>query len=171
MKKRFNSVGICVLCFLMLFVFSNVSAEEINGDVVQDPYEVTFKSNYKENGAREKVTADFKGPTTITYGESITTTSSWSISLEIGAKNYIIDQIEARLGFAYSYATSSAASFNSTYVVSPGKTGAVYFTPYIHHVYLKLYDRTVNKTSWVTVKTPYKLSNGFTDGLYELIEK
>lgn len=167
MKKIISVLLATSLSFLFILP---VAAEDINGSVVQEPYGVEFKSNYKINGTREKVTADFVGPTTITTGEAITTTSTWSGNVSVSIKSFIIQKMDLQLGISYSYSSSSQTQFSATFAVESGKIGAVYFTPYIHYIYLKLTETGSDQVRYITIKTPYVLNNGFTDGLYELIQ-
>lgn len=118
-----------------------------------------------------KVTPYVAGPATITYGVSVTTNESFSSSMTIGGslKVLIRSEFTATTGLTWTYSSSSSTSFSTTFSVESGKIGAVYFFPLLRYVIGYYYDAYGNPTR-VDANYPIKLTSGFTDGLFMLIQ-
>ena len=82
----------------------------------------------------------------------------------------IIAKIEGSVGFNWSTSSTLTQSVGVTKTVPAGKTGALYFTPYMK-VFNVIYTDE-NFDEWpITAKSPIELENGMPDGLFELIYK
>lgn len=132
---------------------------------IQEDY-AYVTSYYQYGGVRTKVTPDYVGPCTINYVTSITSTSSWGVSVGVQVKIKVIAAINV-VG-TYTYSSSSSTSVGAGFPVESGRTAAVYFTPYFMH-YDTQYIDYIHSPLQVPVNTPKILSNGLTDGLYELV--
>ena len=124
------------------------------------------------NGNRYNVSPDCVGEGTLTVQTSVTVTDSFSASITIGGSMElaIIAKIEGSVGFNWSTSSTLTQSVGVTKTVPAGKTGALYFTPYMK-VFNVIYTDE-NFDEWpITAKSPIELENGMPDGLFELIYK
>ena len=124
------------------------------------------------NGNRYKVSPDCVGECTLTVQTSVTVTDSFSASITIcgSMELAIIAKIEGSVGFNWSTSSTLTQSVGVTKTVPAGKTGALYFTPYMK-VFNVIYTDE-NFDEWpITAKSPIELENGMPDGLFELIYK
>ena len=121
-------------------------------------------------GSKQKITADFVGPCTIAYGESITKTGSITGNLSAEIQKKIFNKIKATISISIAWSSSTSKTFSTTYPVPNNKTGAIYFTPYLSKSNVKYYDDNGNLHNVVAI-FPVTTSAGFIDGKYELILK
>jgi len=130
----------------------------------------------KINGARQKVTADIKGPGSVSVGESITVSESFSGTYGVA----LGEEIKYNASFNWVKSLLSAKTFGVTLNVAAGKTGYVGFTPYINKTWGKAYIDTYNMVNQLIKSeysgivygySPKKTSAGYCDGLYELVYK
>ena len=133
------------------------------GTFVLNSYNLTFP------GTEQKVTADVLGPATISYGESITITETFSFDASVTIKEIMIKNIEAEVGFTWSSSADSTKTFSVSFPVSDGKIGAVYFTPY-YGKFDAAYVHSEQRIYKGTLMSPKKTASGFADGLYQLKE-
>lgn len=117
-------------------------------------------------GTMSKMTPDVRGPATITYGTSLTTTSSISVNFGAEINAFVFKTLALKFGVSYTQSSSTSRNFSSTFNVPSGKTGAVYFTPRLYTGTCIYVDQNGQGTS--TFVTFPKTINGFTDGVYEL---
>lgn len=165
MKKVFRFLTI----ILVLLSFTSISAEEVNGPVDPNPYGIEFESIATTYGTKSRVCPEALGPCTISVQYSVTTYSSWSVSVSASIKNVVIDKLDVEVGIEYNYSTESSSAYSVTYDVSSGKYGSIYFTPHFR-VIVFTFDDNVNGVRRCILKTPMKVG-GFTDGYYELVER
>ncbi|NBJ90879.1 DUF6060 domain-containing protein [Acutalibacter sp. 1XD8-36] len=160
------------------------SAEEsdvpamLERDVTPMPYTTySYKesSSSKVSGSAVKVTADVKGPASITYGESITISDSYSAGVTLSSS--IKRAIQIGASFTWQRSLSTGTNFSVTYKVPSGKTGYVKFTPYLNKTKGTLTRSTTmgiivgTETYDAEGKSPIKLSNGLPDGTYAIVLK
>lgn len=129
---------------------------------------------YKDSGSIIKCSPDAIGPATITYGNSVTVTESFSASFNLTAeaKKYI----KAGASFAWNDSASTSTSFGVSFSVPSGKTGYVAFSPRrnvsVGDMYEEVWNGNIlvveNHLGLVSGYSPIKLSNGFADGVYSL---
>lgn len=143
--------------------------QPLRGPVTQLTNDVSYSSGSIIRGTRTRVTPYVKGPATISYLESVTTNSSFSIALAAELKTKIFNIASAKLQVNMSKSSSSSKNFAMDFSVPSGKYGAVYFTPLICKVHAVYYDSKGSPSSFVA-SFP-KVINGFTDGYYEVITK
>ncbi len=121
-------------------------------------------------GSKQKITADFVGPCTIAYGESITKSGTVTGNLSAEIQNKIFNKIKATISVSIAWSSSTSKNFSTTYPVPNNKKGAVYFTPYLSKSNVKYYDGNGNLHN-VVATFSVTTSAGFIDGTYELILK
>lgn len=126
-------------------------------------------STYQTKGPRQKVTPDITGAATVSYGNAITTGNNITVSLDADINTKISVEVTLKLGVSYTKSSSSNQPFGMTFDVPAGKTGAIYFTPFIY-VGNCTYVNEVGVGTSTQVSFP-KVVNGFTDGLSELVTK
>jgi|GEM_PF-6387707 len=133
---------------------------------------VVLSSYWNSYGNRDRVSPYVKGPGKVSITTSITTACTYSFSIGVTSgdliKKYIRTAFEGQFGIAWQYSSSSSLSLS--YDIPAGKTGAIYFTPAIYKTSGYYYDSNYNSYP-VSASTPKKLSNGLTDGIFELIYK
>lgn len=148
-------------------------------DIVPQGRPSTFAYTFEQSSADKtlgtavKITADIKGPASVSYGESVTVSDSFGGDISINAK--IEDAIEGGASFTWENSLSSSAQFSVTYSIPAGKTGYIQFTPYYNlstgTIVRRLYSPSLVKTErfkgWG--RSPIKLSTGFADGIYALV--
>lgn len=149
--------------------FPTSTPQPLRGPVTQLQNDVSYSSGSIIHGTRIRVTPYAKGPATITYLESVTTNSSFSIELAAELKTKIFNIASAKLQVNMSKSSSISKNFATNFPVPSGKYGAVFFTPYICKVNAVHYDSKGAPHSFVA-RFP-KVINQFTDGYYELITK
>ena len=142
--------------------------KQFRGPIAPDT--VYIQSSSVITGPRQKVTPDSKGPCNLSYGDSVTTNFSISGSLGASVQSKIFKKVKAEVNVTVAWNSSSSSQFSSSYDIPQGKVGAVYFSPYLTRAIVKYYDNDCKMTQ-VEAKFPNTLSNGFTDGLYELVIK
>ncbi len=142
--------------------------KQFRGPIAPDT--VYIQSSSVITGPRQKVTPDFKGPCSLSSGQSVTTNFSISGSLGASVQSKIFKKVKAEVNVTIAWNSSSSSQFSSTYNIPQGKVGAVYFSPYLTRAIVKYYDNDCKMTQ-VEAKFPNTLSSGFTDGIYELVTK
>jgi hypothetical protein len=127
-------------------------------------------------GTPIKVSADVTGPATISYLTSKTVSCSFGggISLSAAMQN----AIKSGASFSWNTSLSTASSLSYSFSVPSGRTGYIQFTPYLnvtsgnlYQIYVSSYGTTETNLGSVWGKSPKSLSNGFADGLYELVTR
>lgn len=119
-----------------------------------------------------KVTPDVVGPATISYGTSATYSASFGGSISLN-----MDMIAAVVNGAsvsWSYSASSSQNFGMTFNVASGRIGYIQFKAYWNVSTGRLFEMPLYGPgniydAWG--QCPKVLSNGFADGIYELIYK
>ena len=153
-------------------LYAAVTVETSNvlrGPIYPYPDTVYVSSIYTQNGTRQKVTPDVKGPATISYGQSVGVSSSISANFGIEINTRIFNAVAVKAGVSYSSSRQSNTNFGVTFSIPSGRIGAVYFTPYLivgNAVYVDKNRKGYN----VTAKYP-KSAGSFADGLYEVITR
>lgn len=148
------------------------------------PYAITFdrytassSREYLDRSKKKAVTPAVKGDpnngTTISYGNSISFSASYSISLTSGEISTILSSV----GGSYVKSASSNSNFGATFHVPANQIRRVYFTPYVLETKGKLQKYVQNESEAnprpqgspksVTAKFIKKVGS-FADGLYEL---
>lgn len=130
------------------------------------PYSFTIRSSTTGYGSAKKVSASCKGPCTITYSNTITTTQTFSITLSASLQAKFIATFQAQTGATWSKSSSTSLSYSLP--VDSGKTGAVYFKPKIRTVQSTYYDDNYSPT-YFTATCPVTLDSGVTDGLFYVV--
>lgn len=121
--------------------------------------------DYIDTAKGKRVTPYTQGPASISYGNSETFASSFSISLSAPIKSAM-----GSIGTTKSY--SSSSQFGTAFTIKSGERKAVFFYPRVNE-----YKGKLSKISWLTAaelssetiysKHPVKLGS-FADGLYRL---
>jgi len=132
--------------------------------------------NTKVNGTRLKVTADLRGPATVSVVETKTFTESFS-----GTYGYALgEEIKYNASFQWVKSVANAKSLSYSLKIDSGKIGYIAFTPYINKTWGKSYIDTYNMVNQrikseyaglVYGYSPKKTDFGFADGLYEVVQK
>ena len=143
---------------------------EILRGPVGPPDSIFITSSNTIQGARQKVTSDFRGPVTITYAESYTSSGSITVGLSASVEARIFTKIKVEINGSIAWSSSSQTSFSASYNVPANKIGAIYFTPYLSRSSVTYYDSNGDGTL-VTATFPITTAAGYTDGLYELITR
>ena len=142
--------------------------KQFRGPIAPDT--VYIQSSSSITGPRQKVTPDSKGPCSLSYGDSVTTSFSISGSLGASVQSKIFKKIKVEVNVTVAWSSSSTRQFSVSFPVPQGKVGAVYFSPYLTRAVVKYYDNDYNMTQ-VVATFPNTLSTGFTDGVFELVTK
>lgn len=160
----------------------NNTEENKNEDEVSILTDLYFVWDYIElysstnMGAGQKVSPDAQGPTVISYGTSVSTSNSFSLS--VSADYAVKEVIKAGASFGWTTTTTSSATFGVGYEIPAGKRGAVYFAPYYNYTRGTLTKKTYTFTgglqsvdTWYnqSAKSPKNLGNGLADGYYYLV--
>lgn len=117
-------------------------------------------SPYLDYSKKTRVSMEFEGPCSISYGFSKTFTFSANASLDATEK--------IKVGGVWSAATTE--TFGVTYSVPEGKIGYVVFTPRYKKIIAErqnYFDATLLSTETITIYQPTKIGS-FADGLYAL---
>ncbi len=128
--------------------------------------------NYTSLGTARKCTADVVGPASLSYGNQISTTETFSASVNLSGEK---DAVQAGASFGWSTSSSSSSNFGVSFPVPSGKTGYVTFRPRYNTTEGTLRTRVYYNNSLLiddseTVKghSPKILATGFTDGIFAL---
>lgn len=152
--------------------YGTEDASTLRYETVMYNYQET--STYQANGTPVKVSADSKGPASISYFISQTISCSFggNISLTTAYKN----AISSGASFSWNNTLSSQVQNGYTYPVPSGRTGYIRFTPYmnvttgnLYQIYISSYGTEEKNLGTVWGYSPKALSNGIADGLYELV--
>ena len=125
---------------LSIYEVEELMKEKTENTVV--PYGVVYPYRDKvlvnsysvQYGTRRKMTPDVKGPATITYLTSITTTSTYTVNFGVDINTRIFKEVAIKFGVSYTQSSTSLTSFSPSFSVPSGKIGAVYFTPKLYTV-------------------------------------
>lgn len=128
---------------------------------------VLVNSYYETTGTRRKVSPTVIGPATLTYGQSVSESSSISVNFGAEINSRIFRALALRFGVTYTHTSSSSEHFGTSFPVPEGKRGAVYFTPEFYSGYCTYVDTNYQGTG-TYVSFP-KMDGVFTAGVYELI--
>lgn len=153
-------------------LYTPVTLENPNifkGPIYPNPNTVYVSSVNTQNGTRQKVTPDVKGPASISYGQSVGVSSSISVNFGVDINNRIFQAVAVKAGVSYSSSRQSNTSFGTTFSIPSGRIGAVYFTPYLI-VGNAIYVNSSRNGHNVTAKYS-KAAGVFADGLYEVITR
>ena len=137
-------------------------------------YEYRETRTYVTSGDPIKVSADLKGPGTISHLTSIQIghTFGGDVSFTATIKNAV------QLGASFVWNVSAATEESNTYAVDvpAGRTGYVQFTPRfdvtvgdLYYVYTAPFVSEETYLGEVWGSSPRMLDNGFADGTYELV--
>ena len=155
-------------------VSTNTQSVPYTADIAT-AYEYRETMTYMQHGPSHKVTIDIVGPSKIEYVSSVEVSNSFGG--EINLTGTIKNMIQLGASFDWHETLSSSTSVGATFVVDPGETAYVRFTPYLDVTVGDLYYITVaaghyNESNLGEVwgKSPRMLPNGFADGLLELVE-
>lgn len=158
------------------FEIPNAADPHIVPSLVYTSYSYEETSSARVIGGSVKVTADVVGPASITYGEAIAISDSYSVGITLNAT--IEKAIQTGASFSWQHSLSTTTNFSVTYNVPSGKTGYVKFTPYFNRTRGTLtktrrrVDAILDQETYVAeAKCPIKLSNGFPDGTYAIVLK
>ncbi|MGN1399529.1 MAG: hypothetical protein ACI4WG_06000 [Erysipelotrichaceae bacterium] len=167
MKKLF-----CIILSISMLYFSTISVfadEPMRAPV--DPLDpnVDLISNTVVYGTKARVCPEFEGPCSISNSTSVTSSSSWSITVSASYKPLIIAQLEGELSISYLGESSYTNTFTVTYNVPEGKIGTIYFQPAYYNTKFTYYEPTYGTRTCI-LKTP-KIVNGYTDGIYSYSER
>lgn len=146
----------------------DIESEIVPYGVVYPFTDTVLVNSYSlQMGTTSKMTADVKGPATISYITSKETKSTISVNFSADIKSRIFNSLAFKFGVDYTQTSSTGTSFGTSFQIPSGKTGAVYFTPRLYTGTCTYVDQNGVGTS-VYVTFP-KTVNGFTDGVFELI--
>ncbi len=146
---------------------SNLSANASSGSFVsfttQNYDLVCNRNNYKT------VTPKVSGPASISTGETITITDSYSVTVSAGVQASLFDTISANSSLSTSFdcSASTASTFSVAFDVPAGRIARVCFAPQILKISGVL--TTTSGTSNLTASYPTLTDSGFADGLYFLM--
>jgi hypothetical protein len=125
-------------------------------------------------GMPSKVTPDIVGPTTVSYGNSVSFSESFSVSVSINGEMKKV--IKGGATFTWNSSATTSANFGLSYQIPAGKTGYVSFSPYynitVGNLTTKLWQDGVCFQTTTTAATGYSpkvLANGIADGIYALM--
>ena len=142
----------------------DIESEIVPYGVVYPFTDTVLVNSYSlQMGTTSKMTADVKGPATISYITSKETKSTISVNFSADIKSRIFNSLAFKFGVSYTQTSSTGASFQ----IPSGKTGAVYLTPRLYTGTCTYVDQNGVGTS-VYVTFP-KTVNRFTDGVFKLI--
>ena len=128
---------------------------------------VLVNSSYETTGTRRQVSPSVVGPATLTYGQSVSVSSSIGVNFGAEINSRIFRALALRFGVTYTQTTTSNTSFGAAFPVPAGKTGAIYFTPFLYSGYCTYVDTNYQGTG-TYVSFP-KMNGVFAAGVYELI--
>ena len=128
---------------------------------------VLVNSYYETTGTRKQITPTIAGPATLTYGQSVSESSSISVNFGAEINSRIFRALALRFGVTYTHTSSSSEEFGAVFPIPAGKKGAVFFTPEFYSGYCTYVDTNYQGTG-TYVSFP-KMNGVFTAGLYELI--
>lgn len=158
------------------------STDPLTPSVTSSGVVATWIYDYREtrtyNGIGDpiKVSADMKGPGSISHFNA--TTIEHSFGGEVGLTWTMISDIQLGASFDWHKSLSSETSNGYTYEVPAGRTGYIQFTPYLsvtvggmYHVYIAPLVTNEYYVGEVWGATPKEIAGGFADGLFELVLK
>ncbi|MDY6035343.1 MAG: hypothetical protein SPI63_07080 [Bulleidia sp.] len=87
---------------------------------------VLVNSSYETTGTRRQVSPSVVGPATLTYGQSVSASSSIGVNFGAEINSRIFRALALRFGVTYTQTTTSNTSFGAAFPVPAGKTGAVF---------------------------------------------
>lgn len=167
MKKLLNLLLSISLLYLSTVA---ISAEEpLRGPVDPLNPNVNLISNTITYGTKSRVCPESVGPCTISNSISITSSSSWSITVSASYKPLIIEQLEGQIAISYLGESSQSHTFTVTYEVPSGKIGSIYFQPAFYNTKFTYYEPAYGTRS-CTLKTP-KMIYGYTDGIFSYADR
>lgn len=128
---------------------------------------VLVNSYYETTGTRKQITPTIAGPATLTYGQSVSESSSISVNFGAEINSRIFRALALRFGVTFTHTSSSNERFDAAFPIPAGKKGAVFFTPQFYSGYCTYVDTNYQGTG-TYVSFP-KMNGVYTAGLYELI--
>lgn len=160
--------------------FSTYEYEEIiEPFITSTRHEVTSRGVGRPvNGNPIRVTPFVQGPATITTGQSVTISESFSASAGVTAE--VKRLIRADVGASWNTSLSTSSSFGITFNPIPnGRTGHVEFTPRFSNFTFQQFLVTYNiftgnvvsrqDLGSVSARPPVRLSSGFADGTFRKV--
>ena len=88
---------------------------------------VLVNSYYETTGTRKQITPTIAGPATLTYGQSVTESSSISVNFGAEINSRIFRALALRFGVTFTRTSSSNERFDAAFPIPAGKKGAVFF--------------------------------------------